>query len=65
MNLTRTVYKIAQAVGSGGTLFLGLWLLTHPYFEPNELIRWGEIVVSFIASAVLGADFLDLNPEED
>jgi hypothetical protein len=58
-------YKAGQCIGGGGTLFIAIWLLTHPWYEPHASIRWLEIIFSIIATVVLGADALDLNPQED
>jgi len=58
-------YKAGQVIGAGGVLFIALWLIGHPSFEPNPIIRWMEIVFSLIAFIILGCDALDLNPAED
>jgi hypothetical protein len=58
-------YKAAQVVGAGGTLHIAIWLILHPIYEPHASIRLLEIVLSIFATIVLGADALDLNPEED
>jgi hypothetical protein len=59
------LYKFGQVFGAGATAFIALWLLTHPSYEPNALIRWFEIAGSLAASIVLACDILDLSPEED
>ena len=59
------VYKVGQLFGCAATTFIALWLITHPDYEPNLAIRLFEIIGSLIATVVLGADILDLNPEED
>lgn len=59
------LYKLGQIIGAGATLFISLWLFSHPTFEPNATIRWAEIILSVVAALMLGADALDLNPTED
>jgi hypothetical protein len=58
-------YKFGQIIGIGATTFIAFWLITHPLYEPNILIRWFEIIGSLIAAVILGADVLDLSPGKD
>jgi len=59
------VYKIGQVFGCAATLFIALWLIFHPDYEPRLWLRLFEIIGSLIAAVILAADVLDLTPEFD
>jgi hypothetical protein len=59
------VYKVGQLFGAAATTFIAFQLLFHPELEPNLAIRGFEVLGSLISAGILGADILDLSPEED
>ncbi len=65
MTLKSLMYKVGQVFGAGATFFIATWLLTHPEYEPNPVVRLFEIAGSYVATVILCLDFLDLNPSED
>lgn len=65
MNWQQVVYKIGEVFGTAATLFIAVWLLLHPDFEPLVPLRAFEILGSLFAAIILCVDVLDLTPEWD
>ena len=43
----------SDIVGAGATFFIGFWLAKNPKYESRRWIRYPEIGVSWLASALL------------
>ena len=65
MKWQQVIYKIGEVFGAAATLFIAIWLLFHPNFEPIVLLRAFEIIGSLFAAVILCIDVLDLTPEWD
>lgn len=65
MKWQQVVYKIGEVFGIASTLFIAIWLLLHPDFEPLVPLRAFEIVGSLFAAVILVIDVLDHTPEWD
>jgi len=59
------MYKIGQLIGASATIFIASWLLCFPHYEPNPIIRWFEVLGSYLAAGILILDIIDIHPRED
>ena len=58
-------YRIGQVFGASACIFIALWLIFNPHFEPVLWLRLFEIIGSLVAAVILVADFFDIHPEYD
>jgi hypothetical protein len=65
MKWQQIVYKIGQLFGVAATATIAIGLSVGWFYEPNLLVKSFEVIGSFIAAGIIGADVLDLTPEFD
>lgn len=63
--IIKLLYKIGQIIGCGAAVAFAFGLVVGRLYEPNMIIKVGEIVASLTGATLLAMDFLDLHPGED
>ena len=65
MKWQQVIYKVGQLFGCAATITIGAGLSLGWFYEPNIWVKSFEVIGSFIAAGIIGADVLDLTPEFD